>query len=595
MKEDATKAALRWEELKILQEHYKDFNVFLEDVMSNVLGFNCTDIQKDIGDFLVNGGQEIMVQAQRGQAKTTVTAIFSVWNLIHNPWYRILILSAGGSVAEEIATLIIQIIMTMDVLECMRPDAGAGDRSSVKAFDIHHSLKGVEKSPSVVSIGITGNLQGKRADLLIADDIESQKNSQTMMSRERLLQLTRDFTSICSKGRIVYLGTPQSVDSIYNSLLSRGYNVRIWTGRYPTEEEEKNYGDCLAPIIRERMIADPSLRTGGGLSGKSGKPVDPVILDEEFLTKKELDQGKAYFKLQFMLDTALMDGDRFPLNLEDVIFMSIPTERTPLEVNWAKIPDRKIPLVADYPVRDNMYEIYNMGKDWASFSSTHMYIDPSGGGKNGDEFAIAVSKFLSGYVYIVDVKGLQGGLNDANRSYLLGLIKKWRPKCIEFEENFGGNTLRNLLTPDILKIYEDSNSSCAIDGVYETGQKETRIIEILEPLISTNRLVIDKGLIKSDWEACSRYPIEKRKTYSLFFQMARLTRDRNSLTHDDKLDCVAGTARYWRQRLVVDKNKQAAKEKQEALDKIMRDPLGNGSNYGWGRKKHQSLFSRWTS
>ena len=40
-------------------------------------------------------------------------------------------------------------------------------------------LKGVDRSPSVACIGITGQLPGKRADLLIADDIESPKNAGT--------------------------------------------------------------------------------------------------------------------------------------------------------------------------------------------------------------------------------------------------------------------------------------------------------------------------------------------------------------------------------------------------------------------------------
>ena len=131
----------------------------------------------------------------------------------------------------------------------MRPDRSFGDRSSVEGFDIHYSLKGPEKSPSVACLGITSNKQGFRADLLIADDIESDKNAATPVQREKLIGLTRDFTSICSKGDIVYLGTPQSVDSIYNGLPSRGYDIRVWTGRYPTMDEIPNYTGTLSPLL----------------------------------------------------------------------------------------------------------------------------------------------------------------------------------------------------------------------------------------------------------------------------------------------------------------------------------------------------------
>jgi len=61
--------------------------------------------------------------------------------------------------------------------------------------------------------------------------------------------------SICATGRIVYLGTPQSVNSIYNTLPGRGYTVRIWTGRFPTPAQIESYGDLLAPWIT-RKLAD---------------------------------------------------------------------------------------------------------------------------------------------------------------------------------------------------------------------------------------------------------------------------------------------------------------------------------------------------
>jgi len=248
-REGAEQALVRWEMLELVQAAYRTFTPFLEDVMTE-LGFATTEVQKDIASFLEHGPHYLMIQAQRGQAKTTITAAFAVWRLLHEPCSRILILSAGGTQANEISTLVVRIIMTMEVLAYLRPDRNAGDRTSVEAFDVHHSLKGLDKSPSVACVGITGNLQGKRADLLIADDIESQKNSQTEHQRQQLLNLTRDFPSICATGRIVYLGTPQSVNSIYNTLPGRGYTVRIWTGRFSS---------FIRPgIVQVRFLVNPS-------------------------------------------------------------------------------------------------------------------------------------------------------------------------------------------------------------------------------------------------------------------------------------------------------------------------------------------------
>lgn len=254
----------RWEQLDVLKEEYPEFQPFLIDCMEDLMGFTCTDIQVDIGMYLEQGPQYLMVQAQRSQAKSSIVAIFAVWCLIHDPKYRILVLSAGSDVALEIANWVIQIIMNWEILECIRPDRQHGDRASAKAFDIHWQLKGAEKSPSVACIGITANMQGRRADLLIADDIESTKNGLTEIQRAQLQERSRDFTSICQNGRIAYLGTPQTTESIYNALPGRGYTVRIWPGRYPTPDQLSNYGDHLAPLIRRRLENDSSLQRGGG-------------------------------------------------------------------------------------------------------------------------------------------------------------------------------------------------------------------------------------------------------------------------------------------------------------------------------------------
>lgn len=570
-KEDFELAEKRWADLELLQQHYDTFDTFLYDVITELLGFTCTWLQLDIADFLENGPQYKMIQAQRGQAKTTITAAYAVWRLIHNPRDRILILSAGTDMAQEISNWIIQIIMHMPELECMRPDTSAGDRSSVRAFDVHHSLKGPEKSPSVACVGITSNIQGRRADVLIADDIESQKNAQTAVQRERLNHLTRDFTSICSNGDIIYLGTPQNNDSIYNSLPSRGFAVRIWTGRYPTTDELPNYREFLAPAILERLEADPSLQSGGGPTGTRGQPTDPEMLNEEALTKKEVDQGRAYFQLQHMLDTKLMDEDRYPLKARGLIFMSIPKERSPVIINWHQTQEARLFPPQGFPLQEDYYEALQFGEEYGYFQGSHMYVDPAGGGKNGDELAYAVTKFLGGNIYLVDAGGIPGGFTEDRLRFMTDVAVKWKPNQIDIEKNFGNGAFQHIWTPMLMKEHK-----CAIEEVWETGQKELRIIDILEPIISSNRLVVDKDLIQRDWETVQRYPTEKRATYSLFFQLSRITRDKGALTHDDRLDAVAGSCRHWVNYLILDQEKVAAKIKNENYAKMVSNPLGNG-------------------
>jgi len=569
--EDITLAEKRWTDLELLQAHYVRFEDFAHDVITDLLGFNCTDMQIDISKYVAYGPKYRMVQAQRGEAKTTITACYAVWRLIQDPRCRILIISAGSDMATEIANWVIQIIMHMPELACLRPDTAEGDRASVKAFDIHHSLKGPEKSPSVACIGITSNIQGKRADVLIADDIESTKNSQTAMQRERLAHLTKDFSSICSTGDIIYLGTPQNNDSVYNSLPSRGFDVRIWTGRYPTPEELPHYSAFLAPYIVDRIKADPSLQTGGGPTGDRGQATDPDLIPEDKLIAKELDQGKAYFQLQHMLDTRLMDEDRYPLKPRNIIFMNVPKERAPIEIKWSALESNRIHCPQGFPLQETYYGASGAGEEYAHFTGCHMYVDPAGGGANGDEIAFAVTKFLAGMVYVVDVGGMPGGFTEDRLNFLTKKAVEHKPQKIDIEQNFGNGAFAKIWTPHLIKQHK-----CGIEEVWESGQKELRVIDILEPVIGSNRLVMDTELIRKDWDSVQKYPIEKRATYSLLFQIARITRDKGSMMHDDRIDALAGSVRHWVDALALDSAKVAARIKEDNYRRLITNPLGNG-------------------
>jgi len=583
----------RWAELKLLQKEYKEFSTLLFDVIEGLMGFDCTALQLDIAQYIAHGPQYRMVQAQRGQAKTTITAAYAVYRQIHDPSTRVLIISSGSDMATEISGWIIQIIMGMEELACLRPDRGAGDRASVKAFDIHHELKGPEKSPSIACVGITSNLQGKRADLLIADDIESSKNSMTEVQRSRLVHLTRDFISICSLGDIIYLGTPQSIDSVYNGLHSRGYDIRIWPGRYPTQKEQDNYGQHLAPTIARAVAKDPSLRTGGGPMSNRGQATDPVLLPEDVLNSKEIDQGAAYFQLQHMLDTRLSDAERFPLKSDKIIFMHVNAERAPLHVNFQPSPAQRIHTPSDWPITDHYHRAVGFGEEFAPFTACHMYVDPAGGGQNGDETAYAVTKMLAGKIFVVDVGGVPGGLDLSSMDALTAIASEWKPHQIDIEKNFGNGALSSVWTPLLMKEHP-----CTIEDVWETGQKELRIIDTLEPMIGAGRLIVDEGLLQKDWDDTIDYPINNRPSYSLWYQLSRITRDKGALLHDDRLDALAGSCRHWIDSLKVDEGRAIVAAQKAAYDKLMRNPLGNGRTpSGWndmvlGRNRTPNAFSR---
>lgn len=565
-------AAARWEQLELVQQHYSSFIPFLEDVMDE-LGFSTTDIQADIGGYIAYGPQYLMVQAQRGQAKTTIAAAFVVWFLIHNPAGRTLIVSAGGDQATDIATLIVRIIMNMDVLECMRPDKAAGDRTSVEGFDIHHSLKGIDKSASVDCIGIDANLQGRRADLLVPDDIESSKNSATPTQRAKLLHLTKDFTSINSTGRIIWLGTPQTMESIYNSLPSRGVVTRIWPGRYPTEAQREHYGTSLAPLIVSRLAAHPELAKGGGLLGDQGQPIDSVLLDEETLQKKERDQGTAFFQLQHMLNTALMDSQRFPLKSDRMSVIEAPGERFPLSVVRGMTKGD----MRDYAVHEFAYKLsvpHSVSQETSKLQAIVAYIDPAGGGANADETAYAVVGYLNGNVYLLRVGGLPGGYEESKLETLALRIKPFAelgPMVVKIEKNMGFGAFRAVFTPILRKHIP----SAGIADDLVSGNKEGRIINTIEPVLGRGALIITEDAVRHDLESSSAYAPAQRLTYSFFYQLAKISLVRNALIHDDRVDAVEGAIRHFTEALALDQQKQLASLQAAAHAAAIADPLGH--------------------
>jgi hypothetical protein len=581
-------AQSRWDQLSLLQSHYKQFIPFLHDVMAE-LGWGTTEIQEDIAGFIAYGPQYLMVQAQRGQAKTTIAAAYAVWFLIHSPSGRVLLVSAGGDQATDVSTLIVRIIMNMDVLECMRPDKAAGDRTSVEGFDIHHSLKGIDKSASVDCIGIDANLQGRRADLLIPDDIESSKNSATPGQRAKLLHLTKDFTSINQSGRIIWLGTPQTMESIYNSLPARGVVVRIWPGRYPTQKQMEHYGQHLAPLITQRIARNPSLQAGGGLLGDQGRPIDPRLMGEEALQKKERDQGMAYFQLQHMLNTSMMDSLKYPLKTEQIVVLNAAGGLFPLSVVRGMTGDK----LKDFSVHEFGFKLaqpHSISEQVSKLQSIVAYIDPAGGGANADETGYCIAGFLNGNVFLLGVGGVPGGYNEATLHALAQRIAKFKEYgrlVVKIEKNMGYGAFRAVFTPILRQVLPD----CGIDDDLVTGQKETRLINTLEPVIGRGSLIVTEDCVREDFATTEPYGAQNRLGYSLFYQIAKLSKMRNALVHDDRVDAVEGAVRHFNEELALDQKKKLVALEAKAHAEKIADPLGY-NRYDAPKKPGTSMLKR---
>ena len=84
--------------------------------------------------------------------------------------------------------------------------------------------------------------------------------------RDKLSEAVKKFDAILKPdGRIIYLGTPQNKESLYNKLPDRGYRVSICPARYPNEDQSIRYGSKLALLIdrnlRQTLQSSVNLQT----------------------------------------------------------------------------------------------------------------------------------------------------------------------------------------------------------------------------------------------------------------------------------------------------------------------------------------------
>lgn len=563
----------RFNRAQVVREAFPEFVDFAHAAMDH-LGFELTWMQADMAEYMQHGPLYSMVQAQRGEAKSTIACLRGVWEIIQNPSARVLLISGSSDKAEENGKLMHGLITNWPMLEYLAPDKYAGDRTSVVSFDVHWSLKGVDKSASVTCLGITSSLQGYRADLLIPDDIETTKNGLSATQRGQLEHLSKEFSSICADpgSRIIYLGTPQTKDSIYNNLPNRGFDVRIWPGRFPTEEQESKYGTHLAPSILERMaILGERCRTGGGLDGSMGWPTDPQRFDEQALQKKELDQGPEGFELQFMLNTTLSDAARQQLKLRDLIVLDAAHDAVPEQVYWQADQRLKLPLGADFPVLDaELYLSAGSNGAFSPLSAVTMYIDPAGNG--GDEIAFAIGGCVGPFIHLLGWGGYRGGFEEDNLQKLAELVTQFGVTNVLVEKNMGAGAVTVIIQNYFLNVAQ--LKGVAIGEVSVHGQKERRIIDTLRPVMQRHRLVVHRSAIEMDLDLIRVYPFDKRKLRSGFYQMQNITTDRGSLDKDDRIDALEGLVRHLVGFLAIDEEKEAENRAKQKVEEFINDPMG---------------------
>lgn len=536
----------------------EDFRKFMYLVWKFLNLPDPTPLQYDMAYELQHGDKRGIYEAFRGVGKSWITSAFVCWLLLRDAQLKILVVSASKERADAFSSFVKKLINEMPILQHLK--STEGQRDSMLAFDVGGALP--DHSPSVKSCGITGQLTGSRADVIIADDIEVVNNSSTQVARDKLSELVKEFDSILKPldtARIIYLGTPQCEMSLYNQLPERGYTMRVWPAEYPELKKVASYKGALAKYIVKRLSADPTL---------VGQPTDPMRFGTDDLLERKMSYGKAGYAMQFMLDTTLSDANKYPLKISDLIIQNLNPTMAHMKVAWATSPEL---CISDVPTvaltGDRFYRPMWHSDEMHDYTGAVMSIDPSGRGK--DETSYAVVKTLTGNLYLTAAGGYAGGYSEETLVNLAETAKRHQVKLIIVESNFGDGMFSQLLKPILGRIYP-----CTVEEVRHSTQKELRIIDTLEPVMSTHRLIVDQKVIQNDFDSATDVK------YSLFYQMTRLTRDRGALSHDDRLDALAIAVAYWTEHMARDNNKAIQQLNSAALDRDLKDFLTNAMGIG---------------
>jgi len=567
----------------------KDFRVFLTLIWRHLLGVDPNPIQLDMAWWLQHGPDRSVIMAFRGFSKSWITGAYALWRLYVDPEEKVLVVSGSLTRAQATTNWCLQLILTMPLLVHLRPTPT--QRQSSKAFDVGPALPA--QSPSFHALGIGGQIVGFRGTCIIPDDVETQTNTLTTASRDKIKDAVKEFDSVLVpvdpeaagyqyglRPCVKYLGTPHDEDSLYAELPKRGYTVRIWTALFPTAEQIKKYNGALAPYITYHLQKSPHL---------VGSSTMPMRFSDKDLAQRRLSLGNSEFALQFMLDFSLSDANKYPLKLKDLMVMTLDRKKGPEAVAWSNDPMHRLPELPAMGFQGDFYHAAQVDEKVARSPYTKVvaFIDPSGRG--ADETGMSVVAELHGTLFWLKLFASKLGYDPSTLKELAAICVTYRVHEVYIENNFGDGIFSTLFRPVLEREWQEFNKrvreaergGTVIMDTRSSNQmaKERRILSVLEPVTQQHRLVVCSSVIDYDFKSVQQMEGEDtRHRYAWGHQYSRLTRERESLAHDDRLESLAGAVAVFADLLGVDpimmaERSQSEREEEELAKLFGDDPL----------------------
>jgi phage terminase large subunit-like protein len=364
------------------------------------------------------------------------------------------------------------------------------------AFKLDRSI--IQPSPSCYSASQRKNIVGKRADTILLDDFEVGNNTE---SEEKRKKLEKDAEKLfpLSNGRVFFVGTPHTEDSIY------------WKRQNP-----KFKTACLKiPIMDEN-----------GVPANDVIPVGGILYDREWIaeTRETLSEGE--FQSQYMLENTKFGESKINYELVNTFRGGLGSEETEDWKtgrkgwrNFVSVDGKQIPVVG-----------ISAFWDWAK-----------GDEGNDDSVVSIVANDEQRNVYVLEMAKMppvtKGQTFRAQCETALKLCADYGIGTLHAEVT-GNSSLSGELHSVAAEIYDRRSINVHIDEVHRSGNQHTkftsknkRIEHHLEPIVRIGRLWIREHL----WA-----DTPEKKDQPLRGQMIDFPHSKK----DDYLDALAGALEY---------------------------------------------------
>lgn len=420
----------------------------------------------------------------RGFGKSTLLAVYNAWRYYQDPTYRILHQGDQDRTAYKTSR------DTRAVLQrhpLTRDDASLQLRGEQSFWWVTGADD--ERNPSMQAAGITSNITSSRCDEAQNDDVEVPRNIQNPEAREKMrYRLGEQIHCMVPGARQLFIGTPHTHDSLY-------------------DEQERMGADCLTiPMFAQEF------RIEAASKNRYSVPFKPdMVFSGIGEHSKVLQSGSDYRYADGVLELAA------PTNglIDCYAGIAWPERFTPGEMVKRR---RKCKTVNEW---DSQYQLHSrplhetrLNPDrLAAYDLEPVFLtrngefvmrlgnvrivaaagrwDPSSGKLRSDVSAFAVVlQDEDGRRYLHRVEKLSGDVvefGDDGKTVIGGQVKqicdlvdRFRLPRVSIETNGIGK-----FSPAVLKgALKQRRLKCGVSEVVSTQNKQKRILEALEPLLS---------------------------------------------------------------------------------------------------------------